>query len=240
MEGGVLFKPRLAECVTIESPYTIDETAELGYLTGRSIPDLALKIGHSAHIRTGTIIYAGSTIGTYLQTGHNVIIREENIIGDHVEIWSNSIIDYGCRIGDHVKIHANVYIAQFTTIEDDVFLAPGVTIANDPHPLCRQCTQENGPTIKCGARIGINVTILPGVVIGESVLVGAGTVVTKDVPNKAVFYGNPGRVAKSVDEISCPHDPAGRAYVDGVDRQRREQMKQNILREQMNHERTIC
>ena len=219
-------EPRFTECVTIKSPYTIDKRAELGYLTNRPIPELTLQIDRCAHIRCGTIIYAGSTIGAYLQTGHNVIIREENVIGDHLEIWSNSIIDYGCRIGNKVKIHANVYIAQFTTIENDVFLAPGVTIANDPHPLCHQCTQENGPTIKAGARIGINATILPGVVIGECALVGAGAVVTKDVPDKAVYYGNPGRVTKSVDEISCPHDPIGRAYVKGLDRQRRQQMLQ--------------
>jgi acetyltransferase-like isoleucine patch superfamily enzyme len=212
----------LADYVTIEQPFHVDETAMLGYLTGRSIPDLSLNLGPGANIRSGTVLYAGSTIGAGLQTGHNVVIREQNIIGDHVEIWSNSIVDYGCRIGDHVKIHSNVYIAQFTTIEDEVFLAPGVTIANDPHPLCHECTQENGPLIRRRARIGINVTILPGVVIGESALIGAGTVVTKDVPAKAVVYGNPGRVVKSVDEIACPHDPEGRAYVDGLDRQTRE------------------
>ncbi len=220
--------PKFAEYVTIEPPYTIDETVELGYPTGRSIMNFALKIGHGAHLRSGTVIYAGSTIGANFQTGHNVIIREENAIGDQVEIWSNSIIDYGCRIGDQVKIHANVYIAQFTTVEDNVFLAPGVTIANDPHPLCRQCTQENGPIIKSGARVGINVTILPGVVIGERSLVGAGTVVTKDVPARAVFFGNPGRVVKGVDDLHCPNDPDGRAYVDGFDRQTRDILVQKI------------
>lgn len=211
----------VADYVTIEHPYTVDESVILGYLTGRSIPDLTLNLGPGANIRSGTVIYAGSKIGAGLQTGHNVIIREQNIIGEHVEIWSNSIVDYGCRIGNRVKIHANVYIAQFTTIDDDVFIAPGVKIANDPHPLCPDCTKENGPVIKRRARIGINVTILPGVVIGESALVGAGAVVTKDVPAKAVVYGNPGRVIKNVDEITCPHDPDGRAYVDGLDRQAR-------------------
>ena len=223
--------PKFAEHVAIETPYKIDQTACLGYLTERSIPDLALRLGQGAHVRSGTIIYAGSTIGVGLQTGHNVIIREENVIGDHVEIWSNSIIDYGCQIGDRVKVHACIYIAQFTIIEHDVFLAPGVTIANDPHPFCRQCTQENGPTIKRRARIGINATILPGVVIGESALVGAGAVVTRNVPSKAVFYGNPGRVAKNIDELTCPHDPAGRAYLHGLDRLSRERLTEVIMRE---------
>lgn len=215
----------LPEYVTVEQPCHIDDTAMLGYLTGRSIPDLSLCLGPDANIRSGTVIYAGSTIGAGLQTGHNVVIREQNIIGGQVEIWSNSIVDYGCRIGDQVKIHSNVYVAQYTTIEDEVFLAPGVTIANDPHPFCHECTKENGPVIKRRARIGINVTILPGVVIGESALIGAGSVVTKDVPAKTVVYGNPGRVAKDVDEIACPHDPEGRAYIDGLDRQKREAYK---------------
>lgn len=210
--------PRFGKHVIIEPPFAIDDTVQLGYFTGRPIADRSLYLGPGACVRTGSVIYAGSTIGVGFQTGHNVIIREENVIGDHVSIWSNSVIDYGCRIGNHVRVHTKVYIAQYATIEDEVFIAPGVTIANDPHPLCPQCTKENGPTIKHGARVGINATILPGIVIGEYALVGAGAVVTKDVPSRAVFYGNPGQIAKSIDEIDCPNDPQGRAYIDGLDR----------------------
>jgi acetyltransferase-like isoleucine patch superfamily enzyme len=138
-----------------------------------------------------------------------------------VSIWSNTVIDYGCRIGNGVKIHTNVYIAQYTVFEDDAFLAPGVSIANDPHPQCEKCAQEQAPIIKRGARIGVNATILPGVVIGEYALIGAGSVVTNDVPAKALVYGNPARVAKNVDDLGCPHDAEGRAYVNGMDRNSR-------------------
>lgn len=202
--------------IALEEPSNIDANVILGYRTGRPIPDTTLRIGEGANIRSGTIIYAGVTIGRNFQTGHNVVIREENIIGDHVGIWSNSVIDYGCRIGNNVKIHTNVYVAQFTVIEDDAFLAPGVTIANDPRPLCGECTRAHGPTIKRGARIGVNVTILPGVVVGEYALVGAGSVVTRDVPPHAVVYGNPARVATTVDEIGCPLHEGVPAYVDGL------------------------
>lgn len=202
--------------LTAEKPTTVDDGVTLGYPTGRPIADTELRIGPEAHIRSGTVIYVGSTIGRGLQTGHNVVIREENVIGDHVGIWSNSVIDYGCRIGNNVKIHSNVYVAQFTTIEDDAFLAPGVTIANDMRPLCGECTRAGGPTIKRGARIGVNVTILPGVVIGEYALIGAGSVVTKDVPPHAVAYGNPARVHTSVNEIDCPLHPGQKAYVNGL------------------------
>ncbi len=208
--------PDIAKYVLLEEPGTIDEGVSLGYPTGRAIADQTLRIGGGANVRSGTIIYAGTTIGRGLQTGHNVVIREENVIGDNVGIWSNSVIDYGCRIGNNVKIHSNVYVAQFTTIEDDAFLAPGVSVANDMRPLCAECTHAGGPTIKRGARIGVNVTILPRVVIGEYALVGAGAVVTKDVPPHAVVYGNPARVVTTVDEIDCPLHLGEKAYVNGL------------------------
>lgn len=204
-----------ADNAIIEQPSNIDDHVYVGYKTGRNIADRSLHIGPDANLRHGTVIYEGTRIGRGLQTGHNVVIREENVIGDNVGIWSNSVIDYGCRVGNNVKIHTNVYVAQFTTIEDDAFLAPGVTIANDMRPLCAECTHAGGPTIKRGARIGVNVTILPGVTIGEYALVGAGAVVTKDVPPHAVVYGNPARVNASVDELACPLHEGERAYVDG-------------------------
>ena len=203
------------ESVIMEEPESIDESVAIGYPTGRPIADRALRIGRDAHLRSGTVVYVGTTIGRGLQTGHNVVIREENSIGDNVGIWSNSVIDYGCRIGNNVKIHSNVYVAQFTTIEDDAFLAPGVTIANDMRPLCAECTHAGGPTIKRGARIGVNVTILPGVTVGEYALVGAGSVVTKDVPPHAVVYGNPAQVHTTVDQIGCFLHEGVKAYVDG-------------------------
>ena len=171
----------------------IDKTAIIGYKTSRKIKNRKLDLGKNPRIRSGTVIYEGSAIGDNLETGHNVVIREENIIGDNLSIWSNSVIDYGCRIGNHVKIHNNCYIAQSTVIEDDVFIAPGVMIANDKYPVSQNF---EGPTIKRGAKIGINATILPGVIIGENALIGAGSVVTKDIPPKAVAYGNPAEVKK--------------------------------------------
>jgi acetyltransferase-like isoleucine patch superfamily enzyme len=193
----------------------VDAGVTLGYKPGRQVVDLMLRIGEHAQIRTGTIIYAGTRIGDNFQTGHNVIIREENSIGNDVSIWSNSVIDYGCVIGNNVKIHCNIYIAQFTTLEDDVFLAPGVSIANDPHPLCGRCMR--GPTIKRGARIGVNVTLLPFVCVGEGSLVGAGSVVTKDIPPYTVAYGNPARAVRSIDDLRCPYGLIDQPYVHGLD-----------------------
>lgn len=190
--------------VLLAKPHRIDHLAVVGEVPGRTIPDQTLSIGPHSIIRSFSVIYLGSRIGAHLETGHHAVIREENRIGDHFSIWNNSCVDYGCSIGNRVKIHNNVYVAQFTTIEDDVFLAPGVMIANDSHPICMLCLK--GPTIKRRARIGINATLLPGVVIGEEALVGAGAVVTKDVPPRAVVVGNPGRVIGTIDRLQ--HDPA--------------------------------
>ncbi len=176
----------------------------IGIASPRAIKNSSLTIGPDATLRSGTVIYRGASIGKGLQTGHNAVIREENKIGDHFSLWTNSIVDYGCVIGNNVKVHCNCYVAQFTTIEDDVFLAPGVIIANDPHPGAPDpfaCMQ--GPTIKKGAQIGCNVTILPHVTIGEHALIGAGSVVTKDVPAYSVAYGNPARATKKVKDIRC-------------------------------------
>lgn len=188
--------------VLVQAPSKVDPLAIVGLAPGRSIDRLDLTIGPNAVVRAFSVLYAGSSIGASLETGHNAVIREENQIGDSLNIWNNSTIDYGCVVGHRVRIHCNVYIAQFTILEDDVFLAPGVMIANDPHPLCRLHLQ--GPTIQRGARVGINATILPGIVVGHDALIGAGAVVTKDVPPGAIVVGSPARVVGTVDKFDCP------------------------------------
>jgi len=193
--------------------HELDPGVLLGYPSGRSLASRRLSIGPGARLRSGTVIYVGSIIGRNLQTGHGVIIREENLIGDDVQIWSHAVIDYGCRIGSRVKIHCQVYVAQFTILEDDVFLAPGVIVANDPHPGCpasHECMR--GPTIGRGAQIGAGVTLLPGVVIGERAVIGAGSVVTRDIPPSAVAYGNPARVMRRIEDLTCPTGRVARPY----------------------------
>lgn len=188
----------------------IDATAVLGYKSGRKIKPLATIIGDNAVIRSNTVIYTNTKIGSRLETGHNVVVREQNKIGDGFNIWNNSTVDYGCVIGDNVKIHNNVYVAQYTTIEDDVFLAPGVMIANDPHPLCARCMR--GPLIKKGARIGINATLLPKITVGANSLVAAGSVVTKDVPRDTVVAGVPAKAIAKVKDLKCKAKIKERAY----------------------------
>jgi acetyltransferase-like isoleucine patch superfamily enzyme len=170
---------------------TLDEDVLLGYQGSRP-SDPRLVIGEGARIRSGTVLYAGSRIGRRFETGHHVVVREENRLGDDVSVWSNTMIDYGCIIGDRTKIHCNCYVAQLTEIEDDVFLAPGVSIANDLFPGFEISARAmRGPSIGAGAQIGTNATILPYVRIGERAIIGAGSVVTKDIPDETLAYGVP-------------------------------------------------
>ncbi|MFN2559707.1 MAG: DapH/DapD/GlmU-related protein [Jatrophihabitans sp.] len=192
--------------VVVGSDLHADPTACIGYRPSRGESG-DLTLGPGAHIRSGSALYLGSHIGARLQTGHNVVIREGCVIGDDVSIWSNTVIDYGCHIGDGVKIHSNCYIAQYTEIEDGAFLAPGVTIANDLYPGQPVSARlMAGPNIGAGAQIGVNVTILPYVHIGERALIGAGAVVVLDIPADSVAFGNPAEVRGRVGDLTAIDD----------------------------------
>ena len=179
----------------------LDEGVLLDYPSSRrELPPLVL--GPGARLRSGTVVYRGSRIGPGFATGHNVVVREECAIGEGVSVWSGTVVDYGCRIGNRVKIHANCYIAQFTQIDDDAFLAPGVTIANDLYPGDdASAAAMSGPHIGAGAQIGVNVTLLPFVRIGAGALVGAGSVVARDVPSGAGAFGSPAAVRGRVVDL---------------------------------------
>jgi acetyltransferase-like isoleucine patch superfamily enzyme len=179
-------------------PSGADEGVIIGYPVSRGAGS-PLVLGAGARLRSGTVLYDGTTIGQGLQTGHGVVVREGCVIGDDVSIWSNSIVDYNCRIADRVKIHCNCYVAQYTELEYDVFLAPGVTIANDLYPGDERSAEVMaGPKIGAAAQIGVNVTILPYVRIGAGSLIGAGSVVTRDIPAGVVAFGNPATVRRDV------------------------------------------
>ena len=181
----------------LDATWELDDDVIVGYAASRCLTD-DLVLGRGARLRSGTVVYAGSTIGDDFETGHNVTIREQSQIGDGVSIWTNTVVDYGCRIGDRVKIHSNCYISQRTVLEDDAFLAPGVTLANDLYPgYASSAEVMAGPYIEAGAQLGVNVTVLPYVRIGARAIVGAGAVVTKDVPPDSIVYGNPATVARA-------------------------------------------
>jgi acetyltransferase-like isoleucine patch superfamily enzyme len=169
---------------------------------GKRAGELETRIGARAVIRSHTVIYAGNIVGDDFQTGHGALVREENQIGNNVSIGSHSIIEHHVTIGNGVRIHSNVFVPEYSILEDDCWLGPNVVVTNARYPRSKNVKENlKGATIKRGAKIGANATLLPGVIIGENALVGAGAVVVDDVPNGAVVVGNPARVVKQIDEI---------------------------------------
>jgi acetyltransferase-like isoleucine patch superfamily enzyme len=128
------------------------------------------------------------------------------VIGDDTKIGTFVEIQKGARIGCRCKISSHTFVCEGVTIEDDVFVGHGVTFTNDRHPRATNAsgalqTEQDWrciPTIvKRGASIGSGATLLCGIVVGENAMIGAGSVVTRDVPAGAVVAGNPARVMKN-------------------------------------------
>jgi acetyltransferase-like isoleucine patch superfamily enzyme len=182
---------------------TIDEYVVLGVCPpGKALGKLI--IGDNSIIRSHSVIYAANSIGNNFQTGHGALIREGNAIGDDVSIGSHTVIERENRIGDGVRIHSNCFIPEFVIIEDKVWIGPCVTILNILHPPCprfEDCAKS--VHIKKNAKIGGNVTIGPRVTIGENSLIGMGSVVTENIPDNVVACGNPARVMKTVEQLTC-------------------------------------
>lgn len=163
-----------------------------------------LKIGAGARIRSHTVIYAGSSIGRGFQTGHAAMVRESCSIGAEVSIGSHSIVEHHVTLGDRVRIHTGAFIPEFTVVEADAWIGPRVTMTNARYPASARAKDDlQGPMIGAHAKIGANATLLPGVRIGRDALVGAGSVVTSDVPAGTVVAGNPAKVLRSIDEIDA-------------------------------------
>lgn len=157
-----------------------------------------LLIGNNALIRSQSIIYGGSEIGEHFSTGHKVTIREKTKIGKHVSIGTLSDIQGDCVIGNYTRLHSNVHVGMKTILEDYVWVFPYVVFTNDPNPPSEILL---GSTIKKFAVVCTGTVVLPGITINSNALVGAGAIVTKDVGEKAVVLGNPGKTVNDVEKI---------------------------------------
>ena len=166
--------------------------------------ELPTIIGVNAVIRSHTVIYAGNVIGANFQTGHGVMIRENNEIGDDVSVGTHSIIEHHVKIGHGVRIHSNVFIPEYSILEEGAWVGPGVVFTNALYPLSPDAKRNlKGPHILSGAKIGANATLLPGVIVGRNALVGAGAVVVRDIPDDKVVVGNPARLIGDVTDLGA-------------------------------------
>ncbi|RME28437.1 MAG: N-acetyltransferase [Candidatus Zixiibacteriota bacterium] len=162
---------------------------EIGLQSG-TLPEQPVEIGDNSIIRSGSIIYQGSSFGANLQTGHRVTIREGTFAGDSFQAGTLSDIQGHCSIGNHVRLHSNVHVGQHSKIGNFVWIFPYVVLTNDPHPPSE--TQE-GCTIEDYAVVATMSTVLPGRRIGAGALVGAMSLVREDVPEDTICVGVPGK-----------------------------------------------
>ncbi len=143
------------------------------------------KIGADTVIWQFTIILPGATIG------------------NNCNINSHCFVENDVRIGDGVTVKCGVYIWDGITVEDNVHIGPNVTFTNDLYPRSKHDFELSRTVLKKGASLGANSTIIAGITIGEYALIGAGSVVTKDVPNNTLWMGNPARQKAFV--CDCGH-----------------------------------
>jgi acetyltransferase-like isoleucine patch superfamily enzyme len=166
------------------------------------------EIGAGTIVSTGAIVFAGSRIGARVILGDQSCVRERVTIGDDVVLGRGSLIENDTTVGTRTRIQADAYVTAHSTLEEDVFIAPCVVTTNDDFMgrTERRYALTKGPTIRRGARVGGGAVLCPGVEVGEEAFVGAGAVVTRDVPPRAVVVGNPARVLREVpeDELLSP------------------------------------
>jgi acetyltransferase-like isoleucine patch superfamily enzyme len=159
-------------------------------------------IGAGATISTGAIVFAGATVGENAIVGDQACVRERVTLGASTVVGRGSLVENDTTIGDRTRVQANAYITAYTKIEEDVFIAPCVQTTNDNFMgrTEKRLALMKGPTIRRAARVGGGSVLCPGVEIGEEAFVGAGSVVTKDVPARTVVVGNPARRLRDVPE----------------------------------------
>lgn len=158
-------------------------------------------IGEGTLVRSGTVIYAGCTIGKGCRIGHNVVLREETKVGDGTSIGCLVKCEGYTTIGQDCSIHAQSHLTSFMTIEDLVFMGPGVLTMNDTRIDYRRNigNEVKGPTIRRAVRIGGGVIICPGVEVGENSFIGAGSLLSRDVPPGSKVMTGGGKVCGEVE-----------------------------------------
>lgn len=141
-----------------------------------------------------------TSIGKDTRIWQFAVVFANAVIGENCNICAHTLIEGDVVIGNHVTIKSGVYLWDGTRIEDHVFIGPNATFTNDLMPRSKVYPEKFlGITIRQGASIGANATLLPGITIGRNAMIGAGAVVTKDVPDNAVMVGNPARITRYIE-----------------------------------------
>jgi UDP-2-acetamido-3-amino-2,3-dideoxy-glucuronate N-acetyltransferase len=158
-----------------------------------------VEIGRDVLIGGNVVIHAGVTIGDGARVGDHAQIRDGASVGPGATVGSLSSVDPGVRIGARASVQARCYLSAGTVVEEDVFIGPGVTLAND-NTMDRHAPEMEleGPSLRRACRVGAGVVVCPAIEIGEEAFVAAGAVVVADVAPRSVIMGVPGRRVREV------------------------------------------
>lgn len=158
------------------------------------------RMGSNCIVGTHAVIYAGAAIADKVLIADLATVRENVTIGEGTIVGRGAAIENLCTIGRFCKLETNVYLTAYSELGDRVFLAPCVATSNDNYVgrTKERFKHYKGVIVKTGGRVGVNATILPGKVVGEDALVGAGAVLTKDAPARKIVAGAPARAIKDV------------------------------------------
>jgi acetyltransferase-like isoleucine patch superfamily enzyme len=188
----------------------IDDQAVLGKLPMRAANSATtkeqelppLKVGSLSIVGTGVVLYRGATIDAKVLMADLCTVRENVTIGRGTIVGRGVTVENFCTVGRFCKLESECYITAYSTLEDRVFVAPGVVTSNDNYVgrTAERFKHFKGVTIRRGGRIGAGSVLLPGITVGEDGLVAAGSVVTRDVPPRTVVMGRPAKPWRPVPE----------------------------------------
>lgn len=194
---GVVIHPgtRIGPGARIEDGAVIGKPPHLSAMsTASRAPLLSAEIGKGAAVLANAVVFAGATVEAKAIIGDQAHVRERSRVGRGSVIGRGSSIDNDVVIGCRVRVQTNCYVTAHSLLEDDVFVGPGVVTTND-NTMARHAPGAplRGATLRRASRIGGGVVICPGVEVGVEAFIGAGAVVTRDVPARAVMVGSPAR-----------------------------------------------
>lgn len=192
--------------VVIGSGTSIGSHCEIGTPTPLAA-GRPLVIGADSLIRSHSVVYAGSTFGDRLETGHRVTVREGITAGENLRVGTLSDLQGDAILGDFVRLHSNVHVSKLSTIGDFVWIFPYTVLTNDPHPPSEG--HHVGATIEDFAVVSTLVCVAPGVTVGRAAVVGASSMVTKDVEPGALVMGVPAKPFGDASRITL-RDGSGR------------------------------
>jgi UDP-2-acetamido-3-amino-2,3-dideoxy-glucuronate N-acetyltransferase len=181
-------------CVVGRPPLLSPRSTASRERPGRAVLEYGASVG------AGTVIVAGARIGAGCVVADQAHVRERAVIGADTVVGRGVAVDNDVSVGERVKLQTGAYITAWSVVEDDVFVAPCVTLTNDQTMGRRGGEPLRGAVLRRACRVGGGAVLLPGVEVGEEAFVAAGAVVTRDVPARALVMGVPARVVREVAE----------------------------------------